>query len=155
MNKDKTTGTLNAVLKEAKPEDIQKYLAENEAYLAEDDRPFASYFREILRIKKLRQQEVFLRADISERYGYKLISEEKHTVRRDVILRLCLGAHLNIRETNRALQLYGMTPLYPRVARDAVLIIAVNTERFEIEDVDELLKEHGMEPLYAVRPAEE
>ena len=35
----------------------------------------------------------------------------------------------------------------------AVLIIAINTEVYEIEKVNDLLKVHGMETLYEVTPA--
>ena len=153
MKEEKTTGTLNAVLKEAKPRNIQEYLSENADYLVFGVRPFATYFREILKKKKIKQQDVFLGADISEGYGYKLISEEKHTVQRDVILRLCLASRMDLRETDRALKLYGMSPLYARNPRDAVLIIAINTEVYEIEKVNDLLKVHGMETLYEVTPA--
>ena len=32
-------------------------------------------------------------AGVPERYGYKLISGEKHTIQRDVILRLCIESN--------------------------------------------------------------
>lgn len=36
-----------------------------------------------------------MKADIPERYGYKLLSGEKHTRQRDVILRICYAAGLS------------------------------------------------------------
>ena len=45
--------------------------------------------------KGILQQDVFLAADLPERYGYKLISEQKHTTQRDTILRLCLAARFD------------------------------------------------------------
>ena len=36
-----------------------------------------------------------MKADIPERYGYKLLSGEKHTRQRDVILRICCAAGLS------------------------------------------------------------
>ena len=86
-------------------------------------------------------------ADISEGYGYKLVSGEKHTLQRDTVLRLCFGGHLALDEVQRALKLYGMTPLYSRIPRDAVLIIAINANIYEITDVDDLLVKNGLEPL--------
>ena len=49
---------------------------------------------------------VFLKADIPERYGYKLLSGEKHTKQRDVILRICYAAEFTLKETQRALRKY-------------------------------------------------
>ena len=75
-------------------------------------RPFAAYMRAKFREKGVLQQNVFLAADLSENYGYKLIAEEKHTVGRDTILRVCLAARFDADETREALLLYGMAPLY-------------------------------------------
>ncbi len=148
---DKTTDTLTDSLLEARPKDLAGFLKENEKELAERDRPFAAYFREVLRGKGLTRQELFLKADIPEGYGYKLIAEEKHTRQRDVILRLCLAGRLTLTETQRAMKLYGMAPLYPRQSRDAVLIIAVNSGVGDVWQTDALLRENGQAPLYACR----
>ena len=144
---DKTTGTLTSILGSTKPGEIDDYLRENEKSLAAGKRPFSDYMRGLLREKNIRQQTVFLRADISEGYGYKLLSEEKHTRRRDVILRLCLASHCTLMEVQRALRLCGMSPLYPRIPRDAALIIAFNRGIYEIADVNEFLRSHNMEAL--------
>ncbi|MBQ8987368.1 MAG: hypothetical protein IJ100_09080 [Lachnospiraceae bacterium] len=89
---------------------------------------------------------MFIAADIPERYGYKLLSGEKHTVKRDVLLRLSIGAGLGLRDTNRALKLYGLTELYARIPRDAVLIIGIQ-QGLDVHGMDELLLSHGFEPL--------
>ena len=148
----KTTDQLNQALQQG---NLSEYYDKYEDKLADPDRPFAAYIRQIIRSKGLLQQDVFLRADIPERYGYKLISEEKHTRKRDVILRLCLASHCTLAETNRALQLYSMSPLYPRIRRDAAFIIAFNTGLYEIEAVEDLLRAHDLEPLYACSPADD
>ena len=54
-----------------------KPLAKNTALIIEP-RPFAAFMRRKLREKGLLQQNVLLAADLSERFGYKLIAEEKH-----------------------------------------------------------------------------
>jgi hypothetical protein len=90
---------------------------------------------------------VFLRADIPERYGYKLLSGEKHTRQRDVILRICYAGELSLEETQRALKKYGMPTLYAKVPRDALLMIIFNDRPGDIIQVNAILKEHDMEPL--------
>lgn len=90
---------------------------------------------------------LFLRADIAENYGYKLISGEKHTNQRDVIIRLCYAGEFTFEETQRALKLYGMSPLYARIKRDALLITAFNNRKGNILDLNQYLKENGENPL--------
>ena len=147
MIEEKTKQKKEKVLKDTRPQQAEAFLRDHEDRMVTGDRPFADHFRSVLRKKKIRQQEVFLAADLSESYGYKLISEEKHTVNRDTILRLCLGGHFELGETQRALKLYGMAPLYSRVPRDAVIMIAINAGTYEIADVDELLIQNGQTPL--------
>lgn len=148
MTKNSTTG-LDSVLKETTVKDIDTYLLDYANDLVPEERPFAVYMRRILREKGLKQQDVFLRADLSERYGYRLLSEDKRTRQRDYILRLCFASELSLKETQRALKLYGMSELYSRIPRDVVLIIALNRGIHDIDRVNELLLSHDMEPLKA------
>ena len=90
---------------------------------------------------------VFLRADIPERYGYKLLSGEKRTKQRDVILRICYAAEFTLNETQRALKKYGLPQLYAKIPRDALLMIVFNDRPGSILDVNTLLKENDMLPL--------
>ena len=147
MAEKKSTGELEKILKSTHAKDFGDYLSENEASMANGGQGFSFYVKERITAKNLRLQEVFLRADISERYGYKLLSGEKKTRQRDVILRLCYAAEFTLEETQKALRLYRMTPLYARVDRDALLIIAFNTRPGSVLDVNRLLKENGMEIL--------
>lgn len=88
-----------------------------------------------------------MKADIPERYGYKLLSGEKHTKQRDIILRICYAAEMTLDETQRALKKYGMPELYAKIPRDALLMIIFNERPGSIINVNALLKENGMEPL--------
>ena len=146
----KTTDELTSVLKNAKPDDIEKYIAEHKEKLVSDEKPFAEFMRGKIRTAGLKQQEVFLAADIPEGYGYKLISEEKHTRNRDVIIRLCLAAGFTLDDLQTALKLSGHAPLYPRLERDAVLMIAANNGLRDSRDVNDLLEKHGMQPFKAI-----
>lgn len=143
----KTTGTLTNILKRTKPEKVEEYLEENANELFSGEKPFSVYMRNMIREKGIRLLDVFLRADISEGYGYKLISGEKHTRQRDVILKLCLGAGFTLEEAQRALKIYGMSPLYARLSRDAVLISAVSSGVTDIAEVNRLLARNGQSLL--------
>ena len=142
-----TTDKLTDVLKKAKPEDLTEYFEEHWESIIQDERPFATYMRILLREKGLKQQELFVLADIPERYGYRLISEERHTKQRDVILRLCIAGKLSLDETQKALRLAGFPILYPKLPRDAILMVAINRGVGDVHAADNLLAEHDMEPL--------
>ena len=148
MFKGQKTGDLEKQLRRPDAE-LAEYLVENRDALADSERPFTVYMREMIRAKGLQQQDVFLQAGVPERYGYKLISGEKHTLRRDVILRLTIAAGFDLDETQRALKLYGLAPLYARDARDAAIIIAVNKAFRSVERTDEHLERYGFERLAA------
>ena len=144
---DYPTNMLDEVLENTSSEQVNDYFDKYEAALASGDHPFAEYFRGLLSEKGLTQQTVLTRAGFSDKYGYRLLAQDKNTKQRDYILRLCFAAGLTLKETQRALKLYGMSELYAKIPRDAVLMIALNQGVYELEKVNELLVEHGMERL--------
>ena len=111
-------------------------------------RLFARYMLAKFKEKGVSQQNVFLAADISENYGYKLISEEKHTLQRDLVLRICLAARFSLDETQEALVLYGMAPLYIRIQRDIVFLSAIIHRIYDIHQVNDILLQCGQRPLF-------
>lgn len=145
--KEKNTDELMKVLKSTHYKDMDQYFEENKDSMITEEKPFSRYFRELLKKKKIRQQDVFLYADIPERYGYKLISMEKKTLQRDTILRLCYAAEFTLEETQKALKLYDMPILYPKKERDAILIICFNERPGSVIEVNLILKKNGCDPL--------
>lgn len=143
----KSTDELQNVLKKASAADIGRYLAENQQSLLTQQKPFSAYMHQMLRKYGKTQQEVFLQADFPERFGYKLLSGEKHTKQRDYIIRICYATGMDLEETQRALILYGMAPLYARIPRDAVLMIAFNQHKGSVLDVNALLSAHKLPTL--------
>ena len=134
-------------LKHIRPEELPDFLERERGEMITSPHPFADYMRRKLREKGRLQQEVFLAADLSENYGYKLIAEEKHTRQRDTILRLCLAARFQAEEVQEALILYGMAPLYARLPRDAVLLAAIWRKIHDLQEVNGLLLRCGQAPL--------
>ncbi|MGM9942314.1 MAG: hypothetical protein ACI32N_10070 [Bulleidia sp.] len=144
---EKSTIELEKVLQSTHAEDFKQFLDNNRECVNPDDKPFVEYFKLLFREKGITQQTVFLKADIPERYGYKLLSGEKHTRQRDVILRICYAAEFTLQETQKALRKYGLSELYAKISRDALLMIMFNERPGSIDDVNEVLQKHGMEPL--------
>lgn len=143
----KSTDELVHILGQTSTTKVGEYLAENAESLLAEDRPFSAYMHKMIRRYGKTQQEVFLQADLPERFGYKLLSEEKRTKQRDYIIRICYATGMNLDETQKALTLYGMAPLYARVPRDAVLMIAFNQHKGSVLDVNALLSSHKLPTL--------
>ncbi len=138
---------LNEELLSVGPDELSAFLEKHREDLLTSPHPFADYMRMKLREKGILQQNVFLAADLSENYGYKLIAEEKHTRQRDTILRLCLAAQFRLEEVQEALILCGMAPLHARFARDAALTVAAQNGICDLREVNRLLQSCGQAPL--------
>lgn len=144
---EKNTEELSEILKHTHISEFGKFRDENLYGFSEDQEAFSIYIKELLAKRGITQQKVFLNADIPERYGYKLLSGEKRTKQRDVILRICYAAGLSLDETQKALRKYGMPELYAKKERDAVLMIVFNERPGSIIDVNSILKENDLLPL--------
>ena len=143
----KSTNELENILGQTSATGITGYLKDHAEDMMTSEKPFTAYMHEMLGKYGKTQQEAFLQADFPERFGYKLLSGEKHTKQRDYIIRICYAIGMNLEETQRAITLYGMAPLYARIPRDAVLMIAFNQQKGTVLDVNALLSAHKMPPL--------
>ena len=119
----------------------------NGAELKDDSKAFYYHMKNTVEKKGLFLKDVYLSAGVSESYGGKIITMEKHTKNRDLIIRLCLAGRFDLTETNRALKLYGMSELYPKISRDACIIVAINNHIFDQLSVDECLRAEGLRTL--------
>lgn len=86
----KSTSQLMNVLKSSHMEDIPQY---QQQFLQDVPVSFAAYMDELVKAKGLKRQDIFQRADLPQKYGYKLLTGESHTVDRDKLL-----AHLSCHE---------------------------------------------------------
>ncbi len=142
----KDTAYMEQLLR-TRPEEFRSFLEEHGDSLIRSPRPFADYMRRKFIEKGISQQDVFLAADLSERYGYKLISEQKHTARRATILRICRAAQFRPEEVQEALTLYGMAPLHGRIPRDMAFLVAFAGRVYDIHEVDAILRENDLPPF--------
>ena len=127
--------------------DLDAFFMDNAPGLITEERPFTTYMRSLFAKHNTRPKLVFDRADIPLRYGYRIISGEKHTKQRDFILRICYAADFTLQETQRALQIYGLNRLYARYPRDAVLIYAFEHGITDINQVNQMLSSSDMTTL--------
>ena len=108
---------------------------------------FYYYYKDVIDDKNIKLKDVYSFAGMSESYGGKIIRMEKPTSNRDKIILLCIAGHFNLIETNRALKLYGMNPLYAKDSRDAIIIIAINNRKYDLSTIDDMLEERSLEKI--------
>ncbi len=143
----KQTDELNDLLEDLKPDQLDTYFKNNEKYMADGKKSFYYYMKDVFDEKNIKLKDVYSFAGVSESYGSKILTMEKHTRDRDLIIRFCIAGHFNWDETNRALKLYGLNELYAKDPRDAVLIVALNNRIYNLFDIDEMLLEYGLKKL--------
>lgn len=142
MEQDSTSELMN-VLKKSRKRDIENL---KEKFIA-DRLSFVSYMDMIISNKNIKRQDIFQKADIPQKYGYKILSGESHTTDRDKLLRIFIAIGMNLKEVQRAIELYKMPPLYPKRQRDAIIIIAINKGISCVDTVNDWLSEYGEEEL--------
>ncbi len=141
---EKDTSDLMHILQHTSPENIGAY---EKAYLSHSLTDFSAYMDALIARKGMKRQTLFQKADLPQKYGYKLLSGEKRTRDRDNLLRLCIAMELTLKEVQRVLTLYKMPVLYPRLSRDAIFIIAINKGVGSVDLVNEWLREAGQPAL--------
>ena len=145
---NKSTDNLLNTLSNPSPSELKHYLQE---HFSDGEPNFPAYIDMLLSQKKLKRQDVLIRANLPQKYGYKLLTGETHTTDRDKILRICFSMEMSLKETQRALRLYGMAELYPKLKRDVLLIVAIGQKTFDIDRVNDMLIAEGEAPLYDPR----
>ncbi len=146
---NKPTDELNEILKKTHPETLHAYLKEHSKDMVDDRKAFYYYMKDVLDEKGIKLKDLYSFAGVSESYGSKILTMEKHTRDRDLIIRFCVAGHFTWDETRRALKLYGMNELYAKDPRDACLIVALNNRIFDLSDIDEMLIRQGFAKLSA------
>ena len=150
---NKKTNELEKKLESVHPDKINEFISDNEDEIMTGNRDFMNYMNELFRQKKLLKKNVFLKADIGLGYGSKLLTGEKTTRNRDLILRICYAAEFTLDETQRALKLYPFDTLYARNKRDALIMVCFNKRPGDIFELNELLNSQGIEPLHGTEKA--
>ena len=141
---EKPTNELDEMLDGVSPKKLDDYFKANREYLANGEKAFYYYMKDVIESKHLLLKDVYSFAGVTESWGGKIITMEKHTKNRDLILRLCIAGHFTLEEINRALKLYGMTPLYAKNKRDACIIVAIKNRIYDLYEIDEILEKQGM-----------
>ena len=136
---EKSTSKLMEILKHTKKAELSALQDD----MTVQSHSFITYMDQLIQQRNLKRQDIFQKADMPQKYGYKLPNGESHTKDRDKLLRIFIAMGMNLKEVQRALALYGMPGLYPKKQRDAIFIIAFNEGITSVDTVNSWLQEYG------------
>lgn len=142
--KDSTTSNLARILSKIdSTNEMEQYLEIPQ--VVDGFRSFPEYFQSLDAVKKMDRGDLIRNSGLERSYFYQVMKGTR-SPGRDKVLRLCLAAGLNLRETTRALELSGNALLYARNRRDIILTVAVN-QMADVDDTNLLLFRYGEKPL--------
>ncbi len=101
------------------------------------DRGLPDYLHELLGEKGLRRSAVARASGLNATFVYDVFAG-KSRLSRDNAIMLALGLRCSLRETQRLLRLDGVSELWPKVRRDAVIIWCVRHGCTRSQTDDEL-----------------
>ena len=93
----------------------------------------------------IKKSDVINRSEVHQIYAYQIFAGTKKPSR-DKLLALMFGYMLSVEDGNMLLKSAGLSNLYPRDKRDAVIIFGLNN-KLHIRDVDDLLFELNLETI--------
>jgi hypothetical protein len=123
MNQKKSTEYLNQQLYNST--DIETFLTSNTPDMK--SMKFSDYLYYLLDEHGLKYADILKHAQLSESYGYQLLSGRRQPSR-DKVLQIVIAAHFSLQETNRLLKLAGRSELYVKEKRDAVMMFAISCD---------------------------
>ena len=142
--RDSTTSDLARILSNIdSTKEMEQYMEIPK--VADGFRSFPEYFQSLDKVKEMDRGELIRNSGLERSYFYQVMKGTRSSGR-DKVLRLCLAAGLNLRQTTRALELSGNAALYARNRRDIILTVAVN-QMADVDDTNLLLFKYGERPL--------
>ena len=126
-----TEDLLERLLAAQTPED---YLAQPDSTT---DRSLTDYLAELLREKGLKRADVVRASGINGTVVYDIF-KGKSRPGRDHAIMLAVGLGCDLRETQRLLRLAGVSELWPKVRRDAIIIWCIEHGKSRSAIDDEL-----------------
>ena len=123
-----TTGELWARLFAAPK--VERYLDENSVSC---ERPsFAEYITQLANGRNEKPERIINRSGIERSFGHRLFSGTRNPSR-DTVLQLAFGFELDADGAQDLLKIAQMTPLHPKVKRDAVIAFCLHHQKTLIE----------------------
>ena len=135
----KSTEELLSILKNTN--NISTYMEDQKETL--DPVDLTEALEQLLDARSITKSDCIYRSGLDRTYCYQIFSGRK-TPSRDKLLALCLAMELSAAEVQSLLKQTGYAPLYPKLARDSVILFAFY-HKLSLTDLNELLYEMDLE----------
>lgn len=138
MEKRKTTGELLDILKnkssciEIQEEISTEQITEN----------LADCLNKLVAERDVKPADVMRKSGLKKAYFYSLLDGSRENPSRDVLIQLGFGFEMSFDEVQEFLKHRGAAQLYPRIARDGVIIYCFQ-RGMSLVECDILLQENG------------
>ncbi len=123
----------------AKPTDLNSYLSMEECSLSE-------YIRTLLREKGMEPSEVYGPADVSRQLFSRLINDDNYVPRKSTLVKLAIGFHLNLAQTQTLLGKAGYA-LTNGSKSDLIVRYYIDQKKYNLIEIDFALYDNGLPTL--------
>lgn len=120
---------------------LDKFMSEHDLGV----RTLSDYLNQMLAEKGLERAAVVRMANLNETFGYQIFKGTRRPSRNKV-LQIAIAMALTLRETNRALEAAGVSSLYSKDRRDAIIIFCID-RGCSLQKVNEELYRFGEETV--------
>ena len=139
--KDITTSRLLTMIRGA-----QSFEEATEYHRSAPQPAFNDMLYDMMQKRGLSPKDMIQATGMERSYFYHILNGQK-SPGRNIVLRIGFGLQAGLNDMNHLLLLAGLSTLYPKVRRDALLIFAVQ-KKYTMDQANDLLAEAGEEPLY-------
>jgi hypothetical protein len=105
-------------------------------------RDLSAYLTELLETHHLERRHVVKGANLNATYGYQIFEGQRAHPSRDIVLSLALAMGLTLRECDRLLQAAGVSRLYCKERRDAIIIFCLE-HHASLNETNDVLFAYG------------
>lgn len=109
------------------------------------DAQFLEYLKELMEKYNCQPGQLIIRTCLSKPFMYQIL-KGKRMPGRDVILRIALALHADVKETQRLLTLAEKGVLYPKIRRDAAILCCIEAGK-SLDYTNLFLRKHGEREL--------
>lgn len=145
MKQEKKTELLNQEMQDIKTnEALDRFIEDN---IVQQYSSFHEYFNEYIGAHDLALPEILKLSNIDKGYFYNIVNGRRQP-KRDKILCLCIASGMDVRHTNRALRIGGVSELYPKNERDVrIQFVLNNGVTRSVPEVNMMLHDAGLDIL--------
>lgn len=105
-----------------KSNNIEEYIKENEEHFV--DLTISQFLSEYIKAKKLTKSHIIKDAEISEIFGFQVLSGTRNPSR-NTLISLCIAMKMTVEEVQTTLKIAEFAPLYPKLKRDSIIILGI------------------------------